>query len=56
MKNFRGVFAKFQGAGDFQDLRIYFPQEKSVEYVHGTVDQVHQRRLTGPRASLNAGH
>jgi hypothetical protein len=26
-----------------------------MEYVHGTVDRVHQRRLTGLRTSLNIG-
>jgi hypothetical protein len=30
--------------------------KKSIEYVHSTVDRVHQRRLTGLRTSLNAGH
>jgi hypothetical protein len=50
------VFAKFRGVGNFLDLRIYFPYEKSVKYVHGTVDRVHRRRLMGLWASLNAGH
>jgi hypothetical protein len=29
--------------------------KKSVEYIHGSVDRVHQRRLMGLRTSLNAG-
>jgi hypothetical protein len=29
--------------------------KRVIEYVHGTVDRVHRRRLTGLRASLNAG-
>jgi hypothetical protein len=41
MKKFRGVFAKFWDSSDFRDLWNYFPQEKSVEYVHSTVDWVH---------------
>jgi hypothetical protein len=41
MKKFRGVFAKFGGSSDFQDLWNYFPSEKSVEYVRGAVDRVH---------------
>jgi hypothetical protein len=55
MKKFRGVFTKFWDSSDFQDLWNYFPSEKSVEYVYGTVDRVHQRRLTGLRTSLHAG-
>jgi hypothetical protein len=27
----------------------------SIEYVHGTVDRVHQSRLTGLQTSLNVG-
>jgi hypothetical protein len=33
----------------------YFPKDNSVEYIHGTVDRVHWRRLTGLWTSLNAG-
>jgi hypothetical protein len=55
MKNFRGVFAKFCGSNDFQDLLNYFTYEKSIEYVHSTVDRVHRRRLTGLWTSLNTG-
>jgi hypothetical protein len=55
MKKFRGVFAKLRSTSDFRDLRIYFPKDNSVEYVHGTVDRVHRRRLMGLRTSLNTG-
>jgi hypothetical protein len=54
MKKFRGVFAKLQGSSDFPNLRIYFPKENSVEYIHGTVDRVRRRQLMGLRTSLNA--
>jgi hypothetical protein len=36
-----GVFAKFQGPSYFPEFRIYFPIEKGVEYVYGSVDRVH---------------
>jgi hypothetical protein len=55
MKKFRGVFAKFWGSSNFQDLWIYFPKDNSIEYVHGTVDRVHRLWLTGLWTSLNAG-
>jgi hypothetical protein len=55
MKKFRVVFAKFRGSCDFQDLWNYFPKEKSIEYVHNTVDRIHRCWLTGLRTSLNAG-
>jgi hypothetical protein len=35
-----GVFAKFQGPGYFLEFLIYFPTEKGVEYVYGSVDRV----------------
>jgi hypothetical protein len=40
MKKFSGVFAKFRGSNDFWDLWNYFPYNKSIDYVHSTVDQI----------------
>jgi hypothetical protein len=50
-----GVFAKFWGSNDFWDLWNYFMLEKSIEYVHNSVDWVHPRYLTGLWTSWNAG-
>jgi hypothetical protein len=41
LEKVRGVFAKFQGPGCFLEFWIYFPIEKGVEYVYGSVDRVH---------------
>jgi hypothetical protein len=46
MKEFRGVFAKLPWHGN---LWNHFPKDKSVEYVHRTVDRVHR---AGPPGSM----
>jgi hypothetical protein len=39
----------------FWIYQIIFLKKKYVEYVHGAVDQVHQRRLTDLQTSVNVG-
>jgi hypothetical protein len=46
---FRGVFAKFQGPGEFLILLNYFSMEKLVNGVYSLVDRVHMIRRTGPK-------
>jgi hypothetical protein len=40
-KKFKGVFVKFHELGIFRNFWNYFPEENSMEKVHGTVDRVH---------------
>jgi hypothetical protein len=38
LEKFRGLNVKLHESGIFLELKNYFLKEKSVEYVHGSVD------------------
>jgi hypothetical protein len=57
--NYRKVcrcFCKIPGLAEFSEFLIYFSTKKSVNRVHGLVDQVHGSWLTSPPSALNVSH